>query len=259
MKFRKCSFSSIENEVETYYESNKITVDSYWEDHVLKSNHYQIIMDDQVVGFFAINDSTMLTLFHMTDDYAQFGHLAFEKVKRYEQVTNAFIPTGDEFFLSHAFDNYTKIEKQAYFSIYRDDELSLERRKNLVFSRILTQEDIKLFALTKDFFEADAAEKILSGTQYFRVYKVEENEELVGFGVVEYGRVVKSIASTGMYVMEEKREKGYAANILKGLQNMVVSEGFSCRSGCWYYNHNSLKSMYSAGAFSKTRLLRFYF
>lgn len=259
MEFRKCNFGSIENQVETYYESNKITVDSYWEDHVLKSNHYQIIVEDQVVGFFAIFESTMLTLFHMNDNYAQFGQIAFEKVKRYEQVTNAFIPTGDEFFLSHAIDNFARLEKQAYFSIYREEELSPERRKDLVFKRILTQEDIELFALTKDFFEVDSADKILSGTQYFRVYKVEEKNELVGFGVVEYGRVVKSIASTGMYVMEDKREQGYAANILKGLQNIVKAEGFSCRSGCWYYNHNSLKSMYSAGAYSKTRLLRFYF
>jgi predicted acetyltransferase len=82
---------------------------------------------------------------------------------------------------------------------------------------------------------------------------------LVGFGVVETGRVLPGIASIGMYVMEDKRRMGYAKNILRQLCERMTAEGYSCRSGCWYYNHNSLKSMESAGAYSKTRLLRFYF
>lgn len=68
-----------------------------------------------------------------------------------------------------------------------------------------------------------------------------------------------SIASIGMFVMPDKRQNGYAASILKVLQKLVESKGYKARSGCWYYNHNSKKSMESAGAFSKTRLLRFYF
>ena len=94
---------------------------------------------------------------------------------------------------------------------------------------------------------------------YYRVYKVVEGEDLVGFGVVEIGRVVKSIASIGMYVMEDKRRQGYAKNILRRLKEMVEEEGYHARSGCWYYNHNSLKSMICAGAYPKSRLLKFYF
>jgi len=62
-----------------------------------------------------------------------------------------------------------------------------------------------------------------------------------------------------MIVREEYRQKGYGANILNGLKNIVKADGKIPVSGCWYYNHNSRKTIESAGAFSKTRLLRFYF
>ncbi len=258
-QYKKCIYAEVEDAVTSYYESEKITVDSFWEDHVVKSNFYQILVDNHFAGFFAIHDQSMVTLFHMTDQYARFGQRVFYEVKRFEQVTNAFVPTGDEFFLSHAIDNFVRLEKQAYFSIYTDKEVAKDKRKVLDMKRLLTKEDVELLDLTTDFFEPDSKDRILSGVEHFQVYKIEDGGTLVGFGVVEYGRIVKHSASIGMYVMEDKRQMGYAASILKILQKLVESKGFQARSGCWYYNHNSKKSMESAGAFSKTRLLRFYF
>ena len=259
IQYKQCTYDVIEAAVTSYYETHKITVDSFWEDHVTKSNFYQIIINEHQAGFFAIHDQSMVTLFHMSDQYARYVQKVFEEVKRFEQVTNAFVPTGDEFFLSHAIDNFARLEKQAYFSIYTDMEVSKDKRKVLDLKRLKTDEEVALLDLTTDFFEPDSKDRILSGVEYFQVYKIEDGGMLVGFGVIEYGRIVKNIASIGMYVMPDKRQMGYAASILKVLQKLVESKGYSARSGCWYYNHNSKKSMESAGAFSKTRLLRFYF
>ncbi len=257
--YKQCTLEAIEGEVSSYYETNQITVDSFWEDHVVKSNFYQIFVNDHKAGFFAIYNQSMITLFHMFDQYARYGQRVFEDVKRFEQVTNAFIPTGDEFFLSHAIDNFAKLEKQAYFSNYTDSEVAKDKRKVLELKRIVTEEDVAFLNFAVDFFDADSKERILSGTEHYQVYKIEECGILVGFGVVEFGRIIKNIASIGMYVMPDRRQNGYAASILKVLQKLVESKGYKARSGCWYYNHNSKKSMESAGAFSKTRLLRFYF
>ncbi len=259
MYIKACLFSDIENTVGTYYESNRITVDSYWEDHVMKSQCYQILDNNELIGFFAIFEETLLTLFHVLESHARYGQEIFEKVKRYEQVTSAYVPTGDEFFLSHAIDNFVRLEKQAYFTTYTDNGLPEGKEKKLELIPILTKEDTALFKLTTDFFDEDSEERILEGVPHFKVYKVEERGQLIGFGVVEYGRVIKSMASVGMYVMEEKRQQGYAANILQTLKTLVQNQGYTPRSGCWYYNHNSKKSMEAAGAYSKTRLLKFFF
>lgn len=259
IKCIKCEWASIEKEVATYYEKNNITIDSFWEDHVLSSNHYQFVCDDEPIGFFAIHNESMITLFHVNEKHANYGQSLFAKIKQFEKVTNAFVVTGDEFFMSHCLDNFSRIEKQAYFSIYTDKPVKNAYAHDITLREAKTLEDTKLFALTTDFFDDGSVQKVLDGVEHFEIYLVEEDDKLIGFGVVEYSKIFPAIGSTGMYVLEEKRQQGYATCILKKLQHVVESKGKRAHSGCWYYNHNSKKSMESAGAYSKTRLIRFYF
>ncbi|HAE42177.1 MAG TPA: N-acetyltransferase [Clostridiales bacterium] len=259
MHIEQTTYERNEAMIENYVLRNMITVDSFWEKHILESNHYVVIDKGSIIGYFSIFKKHTITSFYLDDEYIQHGKSIFEKIKHYEQVTNALVSTGDEFLISHCVDNYQRLEKQAYFSIYRKKAPEGFQRRNLELVRLRTNEDMELLKLAGDFFAEDPIEDILEEETYYRIYKVLENDQLIGFGIVETGRVIKSIASIGMYVMEEKRQQGYAKNILNHLKELVESEGLKCRSGCWYYNHNSLKSMESAGAFSKTRLLRFYF
>ncbi len=255
----RCHWNDISQAVQTHYRQHQITVDSYWEKHVLDSNHYRIDRNGEAIGFLAIFDKHTITLFHVDTKHADRGQDLFAAIKRYEQVTNAFVPTGDEFFLSHAIDNYVRMEKQAYFSLYTDKPVKNNRRKYLTLMPALTKADVALFDLTEDFFDGNEAEKILAGTEDLQVYLVYDDGVHVGFGVVEHGRILTDYASIGMFVFEQYRQKGYAASILKTLQEMMEGQGKTVISGCWYYNHNSKKSMESAGAYSKTRLLRFYY
>jgi glucan-binding YG repeat protein len=76
--------------------------------------------------------------------------------------------------------------------------------------------------------------------------------------VIEFSSFL-TFASVGMYVIEQHRCKGYAGDILYLESQIAEREGYTAISGCWYYNHNSKKSMESIGGFAKSRLLRFYF
>ncbi|MBI9010888.1 MAG: GNAT family N-acetyltransferase [Clostridiales bacterium] len=256
IKFKQCEWDEISNRVESYFIDNNITVDSYWEDHVMNSNHYKIMCEEELIGFFAIFNKSLITLFNMTPNYAKYAQSIFARIKRYEQVTSAFVSTGDEFLLSHAVDDFVKLEKQAYFSIYTEKDT--KDKKTLELEQIDGNTDESIFKLAHDYFDEDI-EKIKKGLDYYRLYKIKHENKLIGFGVVEYGRVIKNMASVGMYVVEEHRQKGYGSNILKTLQTLVENEGYIARSGCWYYNHNSKKSMEAAGTYSKTRLLKFFF
>jgi len=240
-------------------EDNKITIDSFWEQHIIESNHYIIKDDSEIVGYLSIHKRHTLTSFYLKESHIQHGKNVFEKIKRFEQVTNAMVATGDEFFLSHCLDNYARLEKQAFFSIYRKEEPDEFQRIPLKFKRITTHEELKLLKLAGDFFEGEPIDKLFDEGFHYRIYAAYDQHEFIGFGIVETGRVLSEIASIGMYVVEEKRQQGYGRNILRQLNESMMKEGYNCRSGCWYYNHNSLKSMESAGAYSKTRLLRFYF
>lgn len=245
--------------VELYYTQREITVDSYWEDHVMASHFYLIEVEDQPAGFFSIYKETLLTMFHLTENFAHLGQSVFEKVKKYEQVLCAYVPTGDEFLLCHCMDSFSKIEKQAYFARYKNEALAADKQRHLQFEKLTATDDLSILDTAGSFFEEENKERILNELAYFEVYVVKEDGKDIGFGVVEYGRVIRNMASIGMYVHEDKRQMGYAANILKSLQRMVESKGYSPRSGCWYYNHNSKKSMERAGAYAQSRLLKFYF
>ncbi len=258
MTLKRCTLKEIEKEVQDLYGGNHIIVDSFWEDHVLKSKLYQLMIKDKCVGFAGIFEEHTLMLFHLFEDYRQLGRQWMEELKRMELVTNAMIPTGDEFFLSHAMDNYQRLEKQAYFSLYRNGDLPRGKEIALELKEMNEETGFESLKTAGDFFEEDTAER-LTKEPHLKVYEVYSEEEFIGFGVIEYGRVVKDIASIGMFVVPEKRQQGYARNILKHLQKHVSAKGYLARSGCWYYNHNSLKSIISAGAYSQTRLLRIYF
>ena len=168
--------------------------------------------------------------------------------------------TGDEFFMSHCFDSFMRIEKQAYFSIYTEKEIAAERQKDIDLRLADINMDLDVLELCGDFLETEIKElREGIGIEHLKVYIAEADGNIVGFGVIEYGRVIKDISSIGMYVCEQYRRQGFAANILQKLKHISRDNGCRVFSGCWYYNHNSKKSMESAGAYSKTRLIRFYF
>lgn len=65
--------------------------------------------------------------------------------------------------------------------------------------------------------------------------------------------------SIGRFVKKEFRRSGIGTNILYGLKNIVKARGKIAISGCWYYNHNSLKTQFKLGNCRSTRLLRVKF
>lgn len=253
--FEKCRFEEIKEKVNRYYTKNHIIVDSFWEDHVLESNHYKILSEGRIIGFFAIYQKQLLTLFNIDTEYIHHSQELFRRVKHYEEVFEAFVPTGDELFLSLALDDFSKLEKQAYFSV--DSERNVESKINGDFSITLAEnEDLDLIKQYSDDFFGDM---LADHVEANHIYIAKLLNEVVGFGIIEYGRVVTNYASIGMFVRPEYRCHGMASNILISLKKVVYEKGFQPISGCWYYNHNSKKSQESAGLCSKTRLLRIHF
>jgi predicted acetyltransferase len=254
INIRKCEFDEIKPFVSEYYISNKIIVDSFWEDHILeKSNYYIIMHDNEIAGYFCVNSGTLLVLFNVFEEYRHFSQEIFFIVKKYESIKEVLVPTGDEFFLSHAIDNYEKIEKQAYFLIYTGRAPGKIIEMEYILADL--EKDIDILNLERDFLEID---RILNLTN-LDTYIVKHENNVIGFGVIEYNNIVNIYASIGMIVREGYRQKGYGANILQKMKDISISKGKIPVSGCWYYNHNSKKTIEKAGAYSSSRLLRFYF
>jgi len=225
---------------------------------VLLANHYKMVTSGKIVGFFTIFKENLLTMFHVEHCFSNLSQELFARAKKCENVTGAMVPTGDEFFMSHCLDGFVRLEKEAYFAVYTDKGVPEKHKKHLEMRRADIDADSEILKLSGDFLD-DVIKQIKNETHRSEIYIMSYGKEVIGFGVVDYQKIITDVASIGMFVREEYRRQGFAANILEHLKLMCFEKGFRVRSGCWYYNHNSIKSQYAAGAYSKTRLMRFYF
>ena len=98
IEFTQCKWEDIRSYVRSNINEHRITVDSYWEGYAIWSNHYLMTCGNETVGYFAINRGNTIALFNVFPFYAALAQELFARVKKYEQVTNAIVATGDEFF-----------------------------------------------------------------------------------------------------------------------------------------------------------------
>ena len=259
IKFTQCKWEDIHSFVQSNIKKYHITVDSYWEGFALWSNHYLMTCGNETAGYFAINRGDTIALFNVFPFYANFAQELFARVKKYEHVTNAIVATGDEFFLSHCLDSFARIEKEMYMTIFTEKDMPHRRFISLRSADYKNDNDIELIKLCGDFFGSQLTQIEKGKVPNMKIYIAEDNGELVGFGCHDLGRVVNEIASIGMFVCESKREQGYGSSIIRGMKDIVNEMGYEAYAACDYYNHNSKKTMESAGAYTKSRLIRFYF
>jgi GNAT superfamily N-acetyltransferase len=247
-----CKFEEIKEKVYKYYKENDILVDSFWEKHALESNCYNIIFNEEIIGYCGIYNKGLITLFNLEKKDNYLAQEIFMKVKYLEEVSEAFVPTGDEFLLSLCLDNFSNIQKQAYFT--RDLGFYSENDRDIKL-KLATKSDKEIVEKYSDDFFDDIVRDISKEC----IYLASKEDELVGFGVIEAGVIRDDLQSIGMFVRKELRRGGIGTDILKALKDIVKARGKKSISGCWYYNHNSLKTQFKSGNYCSTRLLRIKF
>ena len=256
--FAVCNWEEIATFSADYIRAAQISFDSYCEDRLLECKHYKMTAGERLVGCFSIGESTTIRQFFVVPEFAELSQELFARVKKFENVSQAMVHSGDELFLSHCFDAFERLEKQAYLFEYSSREFPAAESVSLRLADLKNTEDLKIIALSGDFFEEEL-ENAKNGIDIAKIYVAEADGHVIGFGIIQYGVVITENASIGMFVCEEFRQRGYAGSILRGLRAILDAGGYRVISGCWYYNHNSKKSIQSAGGHSKSRLLHFYF
>ncbi len=248
--FELCQYHKIKEQMERYYNENDILVDSFWEDHVRKSTYYLIKECDAVIGFLSIFEKQLMTSFHIYKTKTDLAQEALRQAKQLEAVQFAFAPTGDEQLISLCLDGFKYMEIQAYFT----KDLGKQKSEGIKV-RVATKNDYELVkSYSDDFFE-----DIQGGIEKGQIYIGYKEEEVIGFGDYEVGFVRKDMISVGMFVREEFRRQGIGKNLLCAMKEVVRSQGKTAISGCWYYNHNSIKTQFASGNTCSSRLLKFHF
>ena len=134
------------------------------------------------------------------------------------------------------------------FSFVGDDE-TLSKKNRKFASKYLKETREELFEKIKN----------LSTEQWN--YKLDENtwsvsEACEHIWLAEKSVLQNEIASVGMFVLESQRQKGVGTATLRLLQDHCAQHDIIPIAGCWYYNHNSKKTLEKAGFYAASRLLR---
>lgn len=217
--------------------------DDFWEEQIINSKIYDILLDGELIGLAGIQGEC-ITFFQIPLRYTKQAKAAFACLLSELKPTHAFVPTNDGAFLSLLMDRHTEIEMQAYFFEHSGEPVrSPEFPRELLKSA--TREDVK------DILDEGAEANI---DKYFVMRK---DGVFLGQGFFrESLRFMENTACIGMSVHPDHRQKGVGRSIIMHLTDICKEKGLTPICGCWYYNHNSKKTLESAGFVSSTRLLK---
>lgn len=253
--YNKCLASDINHLIEEYAETISSTFESFLEDHIAASDFYVIYCNKEEAGYFAVNQEAYITQFFLRAQYLKYSQQIFTEVLREYSIKKALVFTGDELFLSLTLDQEHQLNRQAYFFQDSKLDLSAEELYQDGCFRVANAQDIpEILAVSGDFFDSLAA-RVEKG----EIFVFVEEENLLGAGIVEHGRILRHHTSIGMFVNEQYRKKGIGKTIIHHLKKWCYEHNRIPICGCWYYNHNSKKTLESAGMITKTRLLNIEF
>ncbi len=248
-KFIETTLKDSETLFRAYLNSITGTNDDFWEEHLLAGKAYQISVEDQIIGITLIYDNENMTCFYIKDAHIRHAQPAFLAALDVFKPEYAFVPTNDELFLSLCMDVHQSIEKQAYFFVQGKAAVRPPE-----FPRAL-------LTLAKPEDEADIldTENVAENIRLGKYFVLRENGTFLGQGFFNRGTLVPHTASIGMSIHPAHRRKGVGRSIIMHLSELCHENGIKPVCGCWYYNHNSKRTLESAGFITKTRLLKVWF
>lgn len=249
IRFIPVPFAEIADALRLHVVGLSSPIDSFLEEHILASRHYHIEIDGAAAGRCAIHGESLITQFALDVAHRRYGQAAFQGVRRLESVQAAFVPTCDEFFLSHAIDDCRQIDRQAYFFQALPD---IPAPGEDVRVRHAEPDDLPTIRTGSGSFFDPLETSLDSGDLYI----AERAGACVGFGIVDRSTLYADVASIGMYTVEWARHTGVGTATIRVLITECRRAGVRPIAGCWYYNHRSKQTLEAAGMFSHTRLLR---
>ena len=251
VRLPRCVLSEIQEAVSQHLEALPRPIDSFLEDHILESAHYHIEIGGARAGFASVFRANLITQFHLAEPFKRHGQAVFQRLRKMENVGAAFVPTCDEFFLSHAIDDYRQLARQAHFFTVGRNPLEPE----LVQRCSLRQAEPGELSFIQQ-QSGDLVDKLEERLEAGEIYLTHRDGECVGFGVRVNSRFYRDVASIGMYTIEPFRNAGVGTATIALLIQECASHGLRAVAGCWYYNHASKRTLENAGMVTQTRLLK---
>lgn len=258
ISYKVSSIDELEEEIEGYIDSLTNIVDDFWESHIINSDFFAIIYDEETIGCFSIYNNNRITMFSIKERYIKHAQDFFKRILSELEIKKAYVTTCDELFLSLCLDFHVAIELQAYFfNFITDDCIEPPKYSRDCIVEIDSNELDKVNRNTDDFFDFINKSDLINNT--CKIYKLIDHNIELGYGVLFSNKLIKEYWACGMVTIEEHRRKGVGRSIQIHLADICRELGGKPVAGCWYGNVGSKSTIESAGRYTKTRLLNVSF
>jgi GNAT superfamily N-acetyltransferase len=198
----------------------------------------------------------VLTQFVLNPKVLKHVHPIFKKILEEYNIISAFVSSMDEMFLSVSMDFHKSVTMQAFLHIDGKFEAAKPEFPRISMALVKEEDFAQIQRLSKNFFDFlnEPRKKDM-----YEIYMLKNEDTILGFGLLEYGEIVKDVRSLGIYTIEEYRQKGVGRSMMMHLKDMCYEQGVKPLTGCNWYNKRSNATLDSAGFIPKTRLFRVEF
>lgn len=231
--------------------------DDFFERHVLNATTYAICADGAPVGMFSLfaEDAGMrITAFALEERHWAMAQKLFARILSEYAVVSAFVVTHDELFLSLCMDVQVGLEPQAYFFDGRvAGDVPAPQFGRECFSEVTREELPAMYAETGDFFDDMGPHGHQEGR--YRFWRLAQDGETLGYGVTVFLQLREGVVACGEIVLPQHRRKGVARSLQLHMGDWARENGLTPVGGCWFHNEASRNTFFSAGKYSRTRLL----
>ena len=89
-------------------------IDSYYEDHVIESTHFEILLDNKKCGYYSVFEEKLLTQFSLDQKLYALAQEIFREVLEKSGVKEIYLSTSDKLLLLSALDEQKGVVVQDY-------------------------------------------------------------------------------------------------------------------------------------------------
>ncbi len=201
--------------------------------------------------------TTLLTQFYITRSRLQDGQPLFARILAEYPITDAYVPSGDELFLSHAVDRMADLGGPGLLlsgCTPRTDLPDPPFAGDQI--RPARPDDIPaILAASGDFFDQLADAHRPGGDLCPGRWRANSWAWASSSG----GDCCRRRPASACSPWRPSANRGWAASILRHLKAHCLAHGKAPLAGCWVGNHASKRTLEAAGMVTKTRLFRVTF
>ncbi len=242
------SYEQIKKDILLNIASYSEPIDSYYEDHIIDSRHYVMLMESERCGYFSVFQNEMLTQFSLYEKFWVKAQEIFREILAKSQVKEIYLSTSDKLLLLMALDEQKGTIAQ---DMVFQEGIEIKRSARF-FIRKAEKKDIPQIKNTDGGFFKNLEKNIENEELFIGV----DDKKVVSYGIIEKSRMFDDLASIGMFVLKEERGKGYGAFTIDNLIRECKSLAIKPIAGCFSANQYSVNALKKAGMVSRSHLLK---